>query len=181
MAATKDRLITLDIDFGAIDGLIKGIKTARKILAQEFTRAMRQTLLAIERRAKRRAPVNTGRLRASITPDIRSPFEGYVGTNVDYAAAVEYGGRPHVIKPRKANVLRFKVGGTKGRYVTSKSGKKYWRKGKPGNEVFAMSVKHPGTKAKPFLEPAYRRGITSAGHEYKAALDRILKKLQKAA
>ena len=177
----QDRFITLDIDFSAIDKLAKGIKEARQILAQEFTRAMRQTIFAIERVAKRRAPVDTGRLRASITPDIRSPFEGHVGTNVAYAAAVEHGGRPHTIKPRKAKVLRFAIGGSKGRYVTSKSGKKYWRKGKKGQEVFVMSVRHPGTKAKPFLEPAYRKGITAADKEYKQALTRILTRLKKAA
>ena len=49
--------------------------------------------LRVEREAKRRAPVDTGRLRASITtrvvPGARGPV-AEIGTNVNYAAAQEF-------------------------------------------------------------------------------------------
>jgi HK97 gp10 family phage protein len=52
--------------------------------------------VAIEAGAKRRCPVDTGRLRSSITHEIgisgRS-VEARVGTNVEYAAYVELGTR----------------------------------------------------------------------------------------
>ena len=50
-----------------------------------------QTALTIERKAKQFSPVDTGRLRASITPivDTRSvPLWAKVGTDVDYAESV---------------------------------------------------------------------------------------------
>lgn len=59
---------------------------------------MRRATLLVQRDAKRLAPVDTGRLRASITPEIRqrgTTIQGVVGTNVVYAAAVEMGSRPH--------------------------------------------------------------------------------------
>lgn len=50
--------------------------------------------IKVERRAKRLCPVDTGRLRASIThvllPSGRG-LEARVGTNVDYAVHVEFG------------------------------------------------------------------------------------------
>lgn len=51
--------------------------------------------LVVEREARKRAPVDTGRLRASITHRVTPGRYGpvaEVGTNVDYAAAQEFGG-----------------------------------------------------------------------------------------
>lgn len=48
----------------------------------------------VERRAKQLAPVDTGRLRSSITSGLAedgSTVAGLVGTDVDYAVHVEYG------------------------------------------------------------------------------------------
>lgn len=59
--------------------------------------AVAQMALIIERQAKINATgrpgpmVQTGRLRASITTEVESPDLARVGTNVDYAADVEYG------------------------------------------------------------------------------------------
>lgn len=47
-----------------------------------------------ERNAKRRCPVDTGRLRSSITSDVvaeEGALVGVVGTNVEYAPYVEFG------------------------------------------------------------------------------------------
>jgi hypothetical protein len=69
-------------------------------------------------RAKRNAPVDSGRLRSDISWELRHdnvPFIR-VGNSVDYSLNVHEGtgiygptGRP--IRPRRAKVLRFKVGG----------------------------------------------------------------------
>jgi len=92
----------------------------------------------VESRAKVLAPVDTGRLRASIkiTRKLTIRGVGYaVGTDVEYATYVENGTRPHKIRPKAKQALRFKVGG------------KY---------VFAAVVNHPGTRANPFLARAVR-------------------------
>lgn len=62
-----------------------------------------------------------------------------IGSNLDYAAAVEYGTDPHPITPDDADVLRFEIGGT---------------------TVFTKHVEHPGTEGQPYLRPA----IDAAGN-----------------
>lgn len=59
-------------------------------------------LLIAEGEAKKKCPIDTGRLRASITHAVTDVKEdvivGQIGTNVDYAAFVEFGTsktRPH--------------------------------------------------------------------------------------
>ena len=51
--------------------------------------AMKEAVLIVEADAKSNTPVDTGRLRASITNEVRkiagAVLEGRVGTNVDYA------------------------------------------------------------------------------------------------
>lgn len=78
--------------------------------------------------------VQTGRLRASITYRILSGPEGIygeVGTNVEYAAGLEYGNPPHLIRPRTKQAL-------------------YWQ----GAEYPVAYVNHPGNPPYPFLRPA---------------------------
>ena len=56
--------------------------------------AMQEATQLVTRDAKILAPVDTGRLRASITPEVRTDgkvLEGVVGSNVEYAAPMEVG------------------------------------------------------------------------------------------
>ena len=57
-----------------------------------------KAVLVVERQAKEDCPVDTGRLRASITSEV-SGLEGKVGTNVEYAGFVEYGTSKMPAKP----------------------------------------------------------------------------------
>lgn len=71
----------------------------RKLRNPEFLRGpVRQFLLKsailMEANVKKETPVDTGRLRASITHKVE-PFRAIVGTNVSYAPHVEFGTRPH--------------------------------------------------------------------------------------
>lgn len=99
-------------------------------------------------RAKILCPVDTGRLRASIkgkasrTWTLRPQFT--VSSNVDYAPMVHDGTRPHIIRPRTKQVLKFNVG---------------------GQTVFAKVVHHPGTRARPFLDRALAE--ETAGRNYR--------------
>lgn len=63
--------------------------------------AIKDCALAIESDAKRNCPVDTGRLRMSITSDTTNinGFEASVGTNVEYATHVEYGTHKQSPKP----------------------------------------------------------------------------------
>ncbi len=66
-----------------------------KVLSPEtvntpLSQGIRKITLFVHRETTKATPVDTGRLRASITQEI-SPFQGIVGTNVNYASFVEYG------------------------------------------------------------------------------------------
>lgn len=77
-------------------------------------------------------------------------------------AFLERGTRPHIIRPRNAKALRFPAKGvptTLAGRVRSGSARKL------GNAayVFARFVRHPGTKAQPFLIPAARKAAEVVG------------------
>jgi len=85
---------------------IRGLKEVQKKMEQivkdmhggPFIQVMKKATLLVARAAKQNAPVDTGRLRASITPEIRRTtreVQGVVGSNVKYAPFVELGTRPH--------------------------------------------------------------------------------------
>ena len=166
----------ITIDLPAVESLGDALGDFSVELAKELKVAMTDTVMTIEKYAKHRCPVDTGNLRSSITPEVKGIEEGSVGTNVEYAMAVEYGSRPHDIKPREKKALAFSVGGTKGRYVTTKSGKRRYQKGKPGEPVVVGRVKHPGTKPQPFLEPAFIVGGKVAQKNVDAAVNAALAK-----
>lgn len=67
----------------------------------------------------------------------RAGPEAVVVSDTDHALFVHEGTEPHTIKPRRANQLVF-----------------FWRKA--GRVVFRDKVRHPGTKANPFLVKALR-------------------------
>ncbi len=61
-----------------------------------------RTALKVESDAKWRTPVDTGRLEASITTEMNKGPRGLqaeVGTNVEYASAVEFGTSTQVAQP----------------------------------------------------------------------------------
>lgn len=131
------------------------IRLDRAALSRSLSRASRSELEIAARqvmnRAKVLAPVDTGRLRASIRIESRRSL-GFrtiytVGSDVEYAAFVNDGTRPHVIRPRRAQVLRFNVG---------------------GQVVFARVVNHPGTRARPFLDRALREVAAARGYSFRA-------------
>jgi HK97 gp10 family phage protein len=85
---------------------IRGLKEVQAKMEQvvkdlngaPYLNAMRDATLIVTRDAKRNAPVDTGRLRASITPEVKQRWlttQGVVGSNVKYAPYVELGTRPH--------------------------------------------------------------------------------------
>ena len=83
---------------GLVETQRKLEQTIADLEGDEFLDNMRRATLLVQRDAKRFSPVDTGRLRASITPEIRqrgTTIQGVVGSNVIYAAAAELGSRPH--------------------------------------------------------------------------------------
>lgn len=96
----------------------------------------------IKREAKERCPVDTGNLRGKIDKVIKGngmDTVAEVGTNVEYAEAVEFGTTsPTVIVPKTARVLA-------------------WKDKRTGEVRFAKRVVLPPRQGRPFLTPAYNK------------------------
>lgn len=89
-----------------------------------------------------RAPKKTGKMARSIRVEFTDPMTVSVTASV-IAKYVEYGTKPHVIRPVRAEYLVFK----------SKSGQ--W--------VRTKKVNHPGTKAQPFIRPVVNEVFKDLG------------------
>lgn len=67
----------------------------KKRLDGELENAMQDSVAWVEADAKKRAPVDTGTLRASIAgmvkADVNDGVKGYIGSNVEYAPVQEFG------------------------------------------------------------------------------------------
>lgn len=129
---------------------------ARLRAVQKSPPSMLRTLgLTAVREQKRLVPRKTGNLGRSI--HIAGITRSSVTTQASagYAGYVEYGTKPHIIRPRRAAVLAFPASGTSRRL----SGKA--RKG--GALAFAKMVRHPGTKPQPFMVPGAQRALESVG------------------
>lgn len=84
---------------------MKAEQVLRDLDGPPMVAAMRQATLLVERTAKREASVDTGRYRASITPEVRArgtTVEGVVGSNVEYARWTVLGRRPGKMPPVSA-------------------------------------------------------------------------------
>ena len=84
----------------------------------------------------RSCPVDTGALKNSITVEIEN--DELVINMFDYGEHVEYGTKPHIIRPKDAKALRFKKG-TK--------------------VIYAKEVHHPGTRPQPFIRNTFHHKL----------------------
>jgi hypothetical protein len=90
-------------------------------------------------------PVDTGRLRASGRMDFKDDKLGPVGTvtyPVRYAAIVHDGSKPHIIRAKRGKALKFEMG---------------------GKTVIVESVRHPGSRGRPFLRMAAQEVAAAEG------------------
>lgn len=100
-----------------------------------------------------RVPVDTGELRESLSVRVEGD-RVLVGPTASHAAYVEFGTAPHEIRPKKdGGTLRWTQGG-----VT----------------YYAKVVRHPGTKAQPFVRPAFEAWVDSLGPAVAAANVKVM-------
>ena len=91
------------------------IENLPEAVIQEARDFIATTALKVESDAKWRTPVDTGRLEASITTELNKGPRGLqaeVGTNVEYASAVEFGtstqaAQPYLIPAFNKNTQKF--------------------------------------------------------------------------
>ncbi len=146
------------IEVKGLDIALKGIEKVDKALSgPEMLSVMRRATLVVTGDAKRLTPVDTGRLRASITPSVAQMgdmVEGVVGSNVKYAPWVELGTKPHW-----PPIAALEV----------------WAR-RHGTEAFlvARAIAKRGTKAHKFLEQAMLQNRERILQMFDAAVQKLV-------
>ena len=124
--------VTVDIPQSEINKAINSINRWQKRKLAEIKTQVVASTENVRNKAMRNCPEDTSYLKHSIKTQYSGDGKsGEVGIYADYAEAVELGSRSHIIRVKNAKVLS------------------------DGERFFGKEVKHPGTKAQPFLFPAY--------------------------
>ncbi|MGB9672381.1 MAG: HK97 gp10 family phage protein [Candidatus Norongarragalinales archaeon] len=129
--------VAVSIDQKQVEEILEKCELFYPWFSGKFLRKSGERLAELMRE---RAPVRTGRLRQSITVRLETG-KVTVGPTVSYAPYVEYGTKPHIIRPVHAKALAFEVGGTL---------------------VFAKLVHHPGFAGRFFARGAYEQFLSEA-------------------
>jgi HK97 gp10 family phage protein len=147
----------MDIQINGLNELVAAFIKAKAEFPKQFRNAMTNSVVKIRTTAQSLVPVKTGMLKKSITMDISgTPPIGKVMVGQPYGKYVEYGTAPHTIVPVRAKALRFAVG---------------------GDIVFAKKVNHPGTKGKPFMEPALENNKGYIQDQFTRAMQAVVQML----
>jgi len=146
-----------------------GEKELRKAFERQEDLVVRRGKAAVEagcflilNDAKINSSVVSSDLRKSLASKVNvsvKGIEGEVGTNKEYAPCVEYGTRPHM-PPVKALETAANVYGIDA-----------W--------ALAMTIKKKGTKAHPYLRPAFDENKERAYNEIKTVLNQLIKDFRK--
>lgn len=158
-----------------IDVEVKGLielqrKTAQMIAdlhGAPIANAMQMSILEVTRDARMAAPVDTGNLRASIVPDLQmtpAEVQGIVGTAVTYGPYIEFGTKPH-FPPVGALI------GWVRRHNLAPAGQE-------ARVAFliARKISQRGTKAQPYLVPAFEKNETNIRRRFEGAVEVIVNK-----
>ena len=159
-------------------------QTVRDLTGKPMEGGMAQATLWVQRDAKKFAPVDTGRLRASITPEVRTLqpniVEGVVGSNVKYAPYVETGTRPHYppIQPIVEWVHRKKVAGIYSVKTRRRMGSRTTQEQQDYLMARAVvrTIGRRGTKAHRYLQKAFEK---NAPRIYRILGDTVAKIVEK--
>ena len=128
----------IKFDTSEIDKFVIDLKDASENIRSDIQKVLKKSGFNIESKAKlnitNNGSVKTGHLRRGITTDVGNMEVTVHTSNIKYARGVEEGTRPHTIKAKNKKAL-------------------YWK----GAKHPVKSVRHPGSKAKPFLIPAFEK------------------------
>ena len=128
----------IKIDTSEIDKFVIDLKDTSENVRSDVQKVLKKSGFNIEAKAKlnitNNGSVKTGHLRRGVTTDIGNMEVTVHTSNIKYARGVEEGTRPHIIRAKNKKAL-------------------YWK----GAKHPVKSVRHPGSRAKPFLIPAFEK------------------------
>ena len=118
-------------DLNKFSVILRGLPDEIK---DDIREVVKNSAFNIERNAKSSASVKTGHLKRSISTKMGDMEATIHTSNLKYAPMVEFGTRPHIIRAKNKKAL-------------------YWK----GATHPVKKVNHPGSKAKPYLIPAFEK------------------------
>lgn len=126
----------IKVDTNEIDKFVIDLGNMSNEVRSDVQKILAKTGFNIEAKAKANltsnGSVKTGHLRRGITTDVGNMEVTVHTSNIKYASMVEKGTRPHIIRPKNKKAL-------------------YWK----GAKRPVRQVNHLGSKAKPYLIPAF--------------------------
>ena len=148
------------IKINGLDDLIKDANRVGRDMPQKLRQAMIASTTGVQNAAKKKRPGSfknqTGDLRRSISRRVEGAHKGVVFTDMKYAPYVEFGTKPHVIRPKTKKMLAFRVG---------------------GKMVFARKVNHPGTRAYNYMRDAFEESKPKVTKIYDRLALEVVRKL----
>lgn len=127
--------VEIKVQIKNTEQIITALKLVPIKMISELDKAVKRIILRVEGDAKKFAPVQRkggGNLRQSIKSQVTGIARGMVAVGANYGIYVHEGTAPHIIR------------------VSTKKGLANKRTG----QFFGKVVRHPGTKANPFLQGA---------------------------
>ena len=128
------------VDYSDLNKLTVSLKKLSDEAEHNVNKAIKDSAFNIQRNAMSNlasnGSVKTGHLRRSISVDMGNLEATIHTSNVKYAVMVEKGTKAHIIKPKSKKAL-------------------YWK----GASHPVKQVNHPGSKAKPYLIPAFEKEV----------------------
>ena len=159
-------MIKLDIKVDL--GKIKDLKTMLKKCPAELESALEQGILNIalsmegfaKQKLKEHGAVDLGQLLNSITIKRLSPRQALVGTNLEYAPAVEFGTKGHWLK------------------IDNIPGFRNWMKHHGLDPEEKLTYFYVEPKPRPYMEPAYEWGKQILPEEVKKQIESTMNRLK---
>ena len=128
----------IKIDTSEIDKFVIDLKDTSENIRSDVQKVLKKSGFNIEAKAKlnitNNGSVKTGHLRRGIATDVGNMEVTVHTSNIKYARGVEEGTRPHIIRAKGKKAL-------------------YWK----GARHPVRKVNHPGSRAKPYLIPAFEK------------------------
>ena len=149
-------------------GKIKDLKTMLKKCPAELESALEQGILNIalsmegfaKQKLKEHGAVDLGQLLNSITIKRLSPRQALVGTNLEYAPAVEFGTKGHWLK------------------IDNIPGFRNWMKHHGLDPEEKLTYFYVEPKPRPYMEPAYEWGKQILPEEVKKQIESTMNRLK---
>jgi hypothetical protein len=143
-------------DFGESDDALRGY------MQQAMDRSTREVKKNVRQEITDKKISNQGELRKSVNVYESTPFRGVVAVGEKYGLYVEKGTRPH--RPPVGPLERW------AKTKLQQSGLGF---------VIARKIAREGTKANPFVKPAYKKSIRFVQDQFKEAIGELTRFLSR--